>query len=241
MDWARNCAVVIPCLNEAAAIGQIVSTVRRQLPNVIVVDDHSTDSTANQAVLSGAQVLQHSVNLGKGAALRTGWTHAREQGFSWVLFMDGDGQHAPEDISALLATAEKTGVALVVGNRMGNLKRMPRVRRWVNRFMSRSLSRLTGVRLPDSQCGFRLVNLAALSQTGLVTHHFEIESEMLVNFIAAGRKVAFVPVQTIYKSNPSKIHPLVDTWRWLRWSFKLRNAANPALIIQPCPPLDSPA
>src|SRR6266851_4795083 len=164
MDWKHQCAVVIPCFNEAATIGEIASTARRRLSSVIVVDDGSTDGTAEQATAAGAETLRHPINQGKGAALRTGWEHARNRGFTWALMMDGDGQHAPDDIPAFFNCAEKTGAALVTGHRMDQADAMPWLRRQVNRWMSRRLSDLTGVPLADSQCGFRLVNLDALAR-----------------------------------------------------------------------------
>lgn len=229
MDWARQCAAVIPCRNEAASIGEIVSAVRRQLPSVIVVDDGSADGTADRAIAAGAETLRHPVNQGKGAALRTGWHRASACGFAWALMMDGDGQHAPEDISAFLACAEGTGAALVIGNRMDQANAMPWLRRQVNRWMSRRLSNLAGVPLPDSQCGFRLVNLDALSRVQLAAQQFVVESEMLVAFLAARCQVEFIPVQVIYKSHASKIHPLWDTWRWFRWWRAQRRNRCPVL------------
>ena len=90
MRWNEQCAVIIPCLNEAASIGLLVRQVRQVLPAVMVVDDGSSDDTANEATLSGAEVIQHPRNRGKGAALATGLRHAREKGFAWALLMDGD-------------------------------------------------------------------------------------------------------------------------------------------------------
>ena len=217
MDWPAQCAVVIPCLNEAAAIASLVAEIRQRLPTVIVVDDGSSDATASLARQAGALVVQHEQPRGKGAALNSGCRHARELGFLWALTMDGDGQHAPGDIPALLSAAEKGEATLIVGNRMANPAAMPWLRRLTNRWMSRRLSRLTGRLLPDTQCGFRLFRLDAWSALALHTTHFEIESEMLVKFIAAGHTIEFVPVQTIYKREQSKIHPLLDTVRWLRW------------------------
>ena len=219
MDWTRQCAAVIPCFNEAASIQEVVAGVRRFLSNVIVVDDGSTDATAVRATSAGADVVRHPVNRGKGAALQSGWRQAREKGFVWAMTLDGDGQHSPEDIPAFFAAAEKSGAPMLVGNRMDHPEGMPWLRRQVNRWMSRRLSRFVGAPLADSQCGFRLVNLDALSRLRLAADRFEIESEMLVAFLAAGRQVAFIPIQAIYKSNLSKIHPLVDTWRWFRWWF----------------------
>lgn len=217
MDWARRWAAVIPCFNEAANIAGVVRGVSRFSADVIVVDDGSADATAERAGAAGAEVLRHPKNLGKGAALRTGLHRARERGFAWALTLDGDGQHAPEDSPAFFACAERTGAALVTGDRMGHPTAMPWLRRQVNRRMTRRLARLTGVPLADTQCGFRLVNLEAWSGLVLSTRRFEVESEMLVAFLAAGYQVESVPVQVIYTAGPSRIHPLVDTWRWFRW------------------------
>ena len=208
---------MIPCFNEAGHIAAVVAGVQRYLPNVIVVDDGSTDGTADKAKAAGAEVVRFTKNSGKGSALRAGWQRAKERGFDWVLMLDGDGQHAPEGIPKFFASAGESNAALVVGNRMNNCRAMPWLRRQANRWMSRRLSRLTGVPLPDSQCGFRLACLETLLRLPLRVNHFEIESEMLVAFLAAGQKTGFVPVQTIYKTGASKIHPFADTWRWLRW------------------------
>jgi hypothetical protein len=131
--------------------------------------------------------------------------------------MDGDGQHSPEDIPAFFRCAARTGASLVVGNRLGEASRMPFLRRSVNRWMSADISRLAGRDLPDSQCGFRLMNLDDWARLPIVSNHFEIESEMLYQFARAGLSIEFVPIQVIYKTEHSKIHPWRDTVRWLRW------------------------
>jgi len=218
MDWKRQCAAVIPCFNEAAHIGAVIAGVRRHLPTVIVMDDGSTDGTGRRAEEWGAEVIRRPVNGGKGCALSAGWEHGRGLGFEWALDMDGDGQHSAEDVPKFLECAERTGAALVVGNRLGNPGAMPWLRRRVNRWMSRRLSRLTGVWLPDTQCGFRLARLDALLPLKGRAQRFEIESEMLTTVLAAGHQVEFVPVQVIYNNSASRIDPLLDTWRWLRWA-----------------------
>src|SRR2546422_50552 len=132
MNWPSQCAAVIPCLNEQAAIASLVAAVRSFLPTVFVVDDASTDRTAALAREAGAEVLRHQATRGKGAALQTGWQHARARGFPWALNLDGDGQHSPEDIPAFLQCAERSSVPLVVGNRMADAAAMPPLRRFVN-------------------------------------------------------------------------------------------------------------
>ena len=106
---------------------------------------------------------------------------------------------------------------MVVGNRMANPAGMPWLRRQVNGWMSRRLSKSAGCSLPDTQCGFRLMDLEAWSKLKLRSNHFEIESEMLLAFVEAGHEVAFVPIEVIYKNEQSKINPVQDTWRWFRW------------------------
>ncbi|MBI3192079.1 MAG: glycosyltransferase family 2 protein, partial [Pedosphaera parvula] len=120
MKWAEQCAVVIPCYNEAPTIAALVQAVREYLPAVIVVDDGSRDATAEVATQAGAEVIRHPRNRGKGAALTSGWRRARERGFGWALCLDGDGQHAPADVPRFLQCAADTGAALVIGNRMTN-------------------------------------------------------------------------------------------------------------------------
>lgn len=219
MDWQSDCAAVIPCLNEASTIASVVEGVRRYLRTIFVIDDGSCDETALRAREAGAEVIEHPATLGKGSALRTGWRHAHERGFAWALSLDGDGQHAPEHIPAFFQCAEKTSAALIIGNRMPDSDNMPWLRRGVNRWMSRRLSRLTGQPLPDSQCGFRLMNLNAWASLRLRTSHFEIESEVILAFVRAGLKLEFVPVRAIYKTGQSKIHPVRDAVRWVRWRY----------------------
>jgi glycosyltransferase involved in cell wall biosynthesis len=208
---------VIPCRNEGANIYALVQEVRQILPNVLVIDDGSTDLTVQQAKAAGAAVHSLASSKGKGAALAAGWLRARAVGFSWALCMDGDGQHAPADIAKFLRVAEQTNASLVVGNRMSEAHKMPWGRRVVNRWMSRKLSALAEREFPDSQCGFRLIQLSALDRIRLRAQQFEIESEQLLAFAAAGETIKFVPVQVIYRSERSKIHPWRDTLRWFRW------------------------
>jgi len=219
-----KCVVVIPCFNEAATIGQLITGIKRHISTVIVVDDGSSDDTAAKAEAAGAVAIRHTTNAGKGAALTTGLRHASEKGFAWAVTMDGDGQHSPEDIPNFLPAA--SNAALIIGNRMRNPQAMPGLRRFVNRWMSQRLSRRAGQWLPDSQCGFRMLRLDAWARLPLRTTHFEIESEMLLAFAAAKYPIQFVPIQVIYKSEQSKIHPLVDSWRWFRWWWKSKTTSH---------------
>jgi glycosyltransferase involved in cell wall biosynthesis len=217
MARTEHCAVVFPCFNEGATIAGLVRQVRQLVPTVVVVDDGSTDDTSIRAAAGGTTLIKHAVNRGKGAALKTGLAAALKGGFEWAVTMDGDGQHKPEDLLAFMQCAERTGAQLVIGNRMHKAQAIPWLRRHVNRWMSRRISRRAGQVLADSQCGFRLVNLKAWAGLRLETDHFEFESEMLLAFVRAGHRVEFVPIQVVSKSPHSHIRPVRDTCRWLRW------------------------
>jgi glycosyltransferase involved in cell wall biosynthesis len=217
MVQAQTAAAVIPCLNEGGTIQPLVAAVRRHVRAVIVVDDGSTDSTAALAAQAGALLERHSQNLGKGAALQTGLVRARELGFEWAFTLDGDGQHAAEDLSVLWERRKQTGALLVVGDRMHRAPELSWVRRHVNRFMSHRLSRRAGCALPDSQCGLRLVHLETWGTLPLRARRFEVESEMLLGFVAAGHPIAFAPIRVLPPSRDSHIRPVIDTLRWWRW------------------------
>ena len=218
MRWC----VIIPARNEAAAIGGVVEPLVRQGMDVLVVDDGSTDDTARLAQAAGAQILPRHANHGKGAALRDSFAWAIERGYDAVVTMDADGQHAAEDVPRLVAAAETTGAAIIIGNRMEQPKRMPPVRRLTNLCMSLVLSRLTRQRIPDSQCGLRLVRCDLLRQCRLQSDHFEIESELLLEAARLGARVASIPIQSIYRVERSQISPVVDTARFLRLLWRHR-------------------
>lgn len=217
MNRRSECAAVIPCFDESSTVAPLVTALRQSLSTVIVVDDGSTDETALNSRNAGAVIIRHKSNLGKGAALQTGLSQALNLGFEWAVMLDGDGQHDPADLSALWHCAERTGAPLVIGNRMHDAQSMPWLRRQVNRWMSKKLSQCAGFPLPDTQSGFRLVHLPTWSSLSLSTQHFEIESEMLMAFLAASHSVEFVPVRAIPCARKSRIHPIKDTLRWWKW------------------------
>ena len=217
-----NTIAVIPCLNEARTIGPLVSALAPHVHASLVVDDGSTDDTSSVATEAGARVLRHPHPLGKGAALASGWTTAASSGALWVLLLDGDGQHAPEDAPGLFAAAASPNIQLVVGDRTPQADSMPWIRRVTNRCMSRWITSLAGVPIPDSQCGYRLVHLPSLERVRLQTRQFEIESEMIVAFARANLGIATAPIQVRYQGERSKISPIPDSIRWLRWYLASR-------------------
>ena len=216
MESYELCAAVVPCLNEFGSIGAVVRAALQYVKAVWVVDDGSSDETRAEAERAGAVVLRNDVNLGKGAALREGLSAARKAGFTFAVTLDGDGQHDPAEIPRLMEAA-RGGADLVIGNRMAECAKMPRVRQFVNRWMSARLGRRLGVECPDSQCGFRVVRLEAWEKLQLRQNRFEVESEMLAAFARAGMKIAFVPVKCLPARRASRIRPVIDSVRWFRW------------------------
>ena len=208
--------ILVPAYREEKHIAAVVREVLDYCPNVIVIDDGSPDETAQVAAAAGATVLEHVRNQGKGAALQTGFDHARTQGYDLANTLDADGQHAPSDIPAFLQAYERTHSPVLVGNRMGDVASMPRLRRFVNRTMSALLSRVMGQHVPDSQCGFRLYHRSAFPQ-GLpdaASRRYAAESEILLRLALQGRKIGTVTIQTIYGQEKSKVNPLTDTFRF---------------------------
>ena len=216
MESAQTFAAVIPCLNEAEAIGSVVKEALRHVQRVWVVDDGSSDGTGQEAQRVGAMVIRKAMNRGKGAALREGLDAAKAAGFQFAVLIDGDGQHDPGEIPKLIEAA-RVGADLVIGNRMLEPKRMSRVRRFVNGWMSGRLEKMAGMPCPDSQCGFRVVRLEAWERLSFRQNRFEVESEMFTSFARAGLKIVFVPVKSLPAKRPSRIRPAIDSVRWFRW------------------------
>lgn len=195
----------------------MIKRVRRFVSDILVIDDGSTDQTAQVAKVVGAEVLRNERNQGKGACLVKGYAYALEKGFDAVISMDGDGQHSAEDLPVFLKAAEDSKDALIIGNRMSNSRNMPFVRVLTNRFMSLLLSLVTKQNIPDTQCGFRLVKKELLEKVNLVTSKFEMESEILIKASRRGFKIRSVPIKTIYGNEKSQINPFVDTFRFMRF------------------------
>ena len=224
MNTLENVCVVIPAYQEANRIGDVVRSIRERGFKVVVVDDGSQDATAAEAAAAGATALQHPKNQGKGVALQTAYRYVRQQGFSALITMDGDGQHDPDDLPVLLAVARATGAPVVVGNRMANPAAMPLVRRLTNRGMSALLSLLMRQAVPDTQCGFRYYQLDVLLTKLPLASRYAAESELLLDLAARGVPIASAPVRTIYGSEKSKINPVVDALRF--FGMILRYAAR---------------
>lgn len=173
--------VAIPCYNEGPTIGSVVLKARKYAAEVVVVDDGSTDDTAEVAELAGAKVLRHARNLGKGMAIRTAWLYAREWNPGALVLMDGDHQHDAEDIPRLLERVLADEADFVIGVRWGKTSGMPMYRRVGKRVLDYATA--TGAKngvLTDSQSGLRAFSSAALCAIEPTENGLSIESQMLL-------------------------------------------------------------
>ncbi len=210
----KTCAL-IPAYNEAAHIAQVVNGAKAHVDSVVVVDDGSTDETAELASRAGAVCLRNAANRGKGAVLRMGMKHALAGGFTHAVTLDGDGQHLPEDISKLLRVARETGADLVIGARTFDRSLMPRARYYSNTVGSRWASAMVGRKIHDSQSGFRVYKLERFRHIVLRSTRYEFEMEALIKMARSGAVIAHAPIQMVYDGNQprSKMKPIRDTVR----------------------------
>ena len=189
--------VIVPALNEEAAIASVVADTRRALAaEVLVVDDGSTDRTGELARASGGTVLRHPFNLGVGSAVRTGLRDAVENGYETVVQLDGDGQHDPGEVRLLLARLEEGDVDVVVGSRFQNGYDCSRPRRLVMRLLSAMVSRRLGTTVTDTTSGFRAFGGRAVAHFAVVypSDYLSDTVEALLLASDAGLRVAEVPI-----------------------------------------------
>ncbi len=208
----ENVCVVIPGYNVEGTIEELVRKIRGTIKTVIVVDDGSVDETVLRARLAGATVLSHKKNLGKGAALRTGFQYARERNFEAVVTIDGDNQHNPDEIADFL----REEADIVIGTRMRNTEGMPLIRFLTNRVTSIIVSFLSRRRLTDSQSGFRLIRTRVFEDVVLTTSNYETESEILIKAGERGYTIKEIPIATIYANQKSNINSVLDTLRFIK-------------------------
>ena len=191
-----NVFIVIPGLNEEKHIESVIRRTRKAgFKEIIFVDDGSKDKSAEIAEKAGASVLTHAVNLGKGAAAKTGCDYALQENADVIVLMDADGQHNPEDIPRLLKALK--GKDIVFSYRTLN-KEMPFVYRFGNWFINKSTETLFRIRLRDTQCGFRAMTRNAYRKIRWESIDYTMESEMISLSGKHKLKYKEIPIKTIY-------------------------------------------
>jgi len=213
-------AIVIPAYNEEKVIGDTIDKIAFDKRDIVVVDDGSSDGTSTIAKERGAVVLRHDTNLGKGRAHRTAFQYALKSGYDWIITMDADGQHNPDEIPLFIDALKRDKGDIIIGERRVSLASMPFVRFTVNLLTSFIVSILCGKRIKDSQSGFRAIKRDVLLNVPLSTNNFQTESEIIVKAVRMGYKAASVPISAIYRNEKSYINPIIDTLRFISLAVK---------------------
>lgn len=189
--------VVVAAYNEEKHIGGVLEEAKKFCKDIIVVDDGSSDKTAEIAEKAGAEVLRHSVNKGKGVAVKTGCAHAIKK-FDEIVLMDADGQHDPKDIPRFLEALQ--GKDIVFGYRKYT-KEMPAVFRFGNWCINMACRILFGLKLHDTQCGFRAFRAPVYEKIRWKACRYSMESEMIMNAGKAHLAYTEIPIKTVYNDN----------------------------------------
>jgi glycosyltransferase involved in cell wall biosynthesis len=231
MASSSEVSILIPVFNEAARLGDILTAVRALRltgSEIIVIDDGSTDGSADVAMSAGANVIRHPYNIGNGAAIKTGIRAARGR---LLVLMDGDGQHKPEDIPRLLAEARH--YHMVVGARAKGSKL--RFHRYVANVIYNLLaSYVTRFKVKDLTSGFRVLSrLEALRYIDLLPNTFSYPTTLTLAFLRSGLTVKYVPIQTLYRAGQSKISLVKDGVRFLLIITKIATLFSPLRIFLP--------
>lgn len=213
-------AVLVPCFNAADTIPELVARIAKfvQVRDLLMVDDGSADGTREAIRQSGARLLLHEQNHGKGEALKTGFAAVLEDGYDGVITLDADLQHLPEHLPLFLAAA--VSFDIVVGTRSYRLANMPFLRWATNHLTSMVVSRLSGTRIHDSQSGYRYLSRRAVKDIPLATTKYDMESEQLIRAGKMGLRIGEVPIETLYHGSKSYIRPFKDTGRFFRMTWR---------------------
>jgi glycosyltransferase involved in cell wall biosynthesis len=194
-----KCCVLLPTYNNSKVLEQVINDVLAFSNDVCVINDGSTDSTAE--ILSQypqLKVLSYSPNKGKGWALRKGFEFARAQGYDFAISMDTDGQHFATDLPVMLQALEANKNAIIIGARNMNQESVPGKSSFGNKFSNFWFTLETGIKLPDTQSGFRVYPIKALEKIHFFTQKFEFEIEVIVRGAWSGLQVLAVPVKVYY-------------------------------------------
>lgn len=218
----KNIGVIIPAFNAGATIGAVIAGIAEYISseNIIVVDDGSSDKTASVAVSFGAQVLKHSVNRGKGAALQTGFDSVLQTMLDAVITMDADLQHPPDFIPQFTSLYSSGEFDIIIGSRLQNKKGMPFHRVLSNTVTTFLVSARTAKEISDSQSGYRLVNRKVLESVHLTSLGFEAETEFIIKAAAHGFRFGFVPIRTIYAGEKSHMTNFSTTVNFVKVLFQ---------------------
>jgi glycosyltransferase involved in cell wall biosynthesis len=210
-------AALIPVYQGASTIAEVVAGALPQVQHVVVVDDGSSDESAERARAAGAEILRHERNRGKGAALRTGLAHLHALGFTHAFALDADGQHLPGEMPKLLAELGRHPDAIIVGSRRrGDDHEIAGRNRFGNAFADWWVALAAGRELPDTQSGFRIYPIAAVLGLGTQADRYALESEVLILAALRGMEIVSREVAVHYPPPAERVshyEPWADTVR----------------------------
>jgi len=211
--------ILIPAFNAQHTLPELLRQIAGLQPppqNIFVVNDGSTDRTAQAAKDHAVILLNNPRNRGKGYALRQGFKIFLERSRArYLLCMDADLQHPPAAAGSFLQEA-KNGAQVVIGRRKRSLRQMPLMRIFSNAITSALLSLLLQQKIDDSQCGYRLIERGVLQEVRLWEEGFQLETEFIIESVRLGYVIHFVPIPTIYNQQDSHINHLGDTLRFIK-------------------------
>jgi glycosyltransferase involved in cell wall biosynthesis len=221
-------AIILPAYNESTTIGSVVQGLRRALLQakvtniIVVVDDNSTDNTAELAENAGAYVIRHVYNIGSGGATATGLSYAKSKGYKMAATFDADGQHDPRDIIKGIKLALNNDSDLLIGSRLINNIGMPKLKIFGNKGLSLITFFISGVKVTDSQSGLRIFSHKALNALIWKTYGYGYCSEMIWRAKQHGLKVKEYPIRAIYtpyskakgQNNWNAIHIISTLIKW---------------------------
>ncbi len=197
--------VIIPAYNEEKKIARVIQKARKYCKNIVVVDDGSRDSTRSRAEKVNAIVLHHRVNLGKGAALKTGCEFALKEGATKMIIMDGDDQHDPALIPAFLRALKKHQI--VYGYRDFS-QEMPALMGVGNRVINKCMRLLYNVEVKDVLCGFRAWTSKSYQKIRWNATNYDVETEIVARAARSKLSYAEVAVPTIYHDDYKGTTPI---------------------------------
>jgi glycosyltransferase involved in cell wall biosynthesis len=205
-----NVAILLPAYNEEVAIASMVLLSSRYAQEVIVIDDGSTDRTKEVSELAGATVLSHKTNKGKGVALKTGFNYAKD--YDIIVTIDADGQHNPSEIPLLIKPIEEGKADLVNGSRYinGHETSTPKYRRVGQTILDNATNIAAGVKITDSQSGFRAFSSKCFDYFNFDPEGFGIESDMLIEAANNNLRIVEVEITVRYDVNTTTANPVVQ-------------------------------
>lgn len=215
-DAAPRIAALVPALDCASTIEDVVTGVRGHVRDVLVIDDGSGDDTGRLAAAAGAEVLRHPLRRGKGCALQSGIDWAVARSFTHVVTVDGDGQHLASELPILLEACRENPTAIVLGERSREGHDISPMKLFGNRFANRWVEIASGRAFEDTQSGFRIYPVTATRALGGYAAHYGFETEVLIRALRSGTPVVCRTVKAYYPPADKRIsyyRPWVDTIR----------------------------